>query len=155
FYASALATIAPFLVIPVAVGAAGTLLLVNVFPARRARDLLMLMGLVFAAAIVILLRVIRPEQLLNVESLPDVTGFFAPLQSPVTPLLPSFWAGEALFAGLQGGLDWLHGSALWTTALAMTVGLRAADERWHFSGYSRSQDAPRARLTRLRMIDGI
>ena len=70
-------TIVPFAVIPVAVGTACTLLLVNVFPARRARDLLMLMGLLFAGSIVILLRMIRPEQLMRVESLPDVTGFFA------------------------------------------------------------------------------
>ena len=153
FYGSALVTLLPFMVIPVVVGAAATLTLVNVFPARRARDLLMLMGLVFAGAIVILLRVIRPEQLLRVDSLPDVTGFFATLQSPVTPLLPSFWAGEALFANLQGGFDPLHTAALWTTALAMVVALRAATERWHFAGYSRSQDAPKARFTRLRMID--
>ena len=54
----------------------------------------MLMGLLFAASLVILLRFIRPEQLLKVESLPDLTDFFATLQSPITPLLPSFWAGE-------------------------------------------------------------
>ncbi|MEQ1573787.1 MAG: hypothetical protein ABL993_06025 [Vicinamibacterales bacterium] len=155
FYLSAIFTIVPFLVIPVVVGAACTLLLVNVFPARRARDLLMVMGLVFAGAMVILLRFIRPEQLLKVDSLPDVTGFFATLQSPITPMLPSFWAGESLFTSLQGGLDWLHGGALWTTALAMTVMLRAADERWHFSGYSRSQEAPRARVTRFHVIDRV
>ena len=95
----------PFAVIPVAAGTLVTLFLVNTFPARRARDLLMLMGLLFAASLVILLRFIRPEQLLKVESLPDLTDFFATLQSPVTPLLPSFWAGETLFASLHGGLD--------------------------------------------------
>ena len=84
-------------------GTAVTLLLVNVFPARRARDILMLMGLLFAVSLVLLLRFIQPEQLLQVESLPDVTDFFATLQSPITPLLPSFWAGETLFASLQGG----------------------------------------------------
>jgi len=80
-----------------------------------------LMGFVFAGAIVLLLRVIRPEQLLKVESLPDVTGFFATLQSPITPLLPSFWAGEALFATLNGGADWLHSSALWTTVIPVSA----------------------------------
>jgi ABC-2 type transport system permease protein len=80
FYLTSVLTIVPFAVIPVAVGTACTLLLVNVFPARRARDLLMLMGLLFAGSIVILLRMIRPEQLMRVESLPDVTGFFATLQ---------------------------------------------------------------------------
>jgi len=155
FYLMSILTIVPFAIIPVAVGTACTLLLVNVFPARRARDLLMLMGLLFAGAIVILLRMIRPEQLVRAESLPDVTGFFSTLQSPVTPLLPSFWAGELLFAGLKGGWDLLHAGALWTTALACCIGLRAADERWHFSGYSRSQEAPKARFAHFRALDVI
>ncbi len=31
--------------------------------------------------------------------------------------------------------------------------LRAAGERWHFAGYSRAQEAPKARFTQLRTID--
>lgn len=153
FYVTALLTIVPFSIIPVAAGTAATLILVNTFPAKRARDILMLMGLLFAASLVIVLRFIRPEQLLRVESLPDLTDFFATLQSPITPLLPSFWAGETLFASLQGGYDWLHAGALWTTALASVVVVRAASERWYFSGYSRSQEAPKARFTKFRTLD--
>jgi ABC-2 type transport system permease protein len=153
FYATALLTVVPFAVIPVAAGTGATLVLVNTFPAKRARDILMLMGLLFAASLVIVLRFIRPEQLLKVESLPDLTAFFATLQSPITPMLPSFWAGETLFASLQGGRDLLHAGALWTTALASVVVLRAASERWYFSGYSRSQEAPKARFTRFRALD--
>jgi ABC-2 type transport system permease protein len=153
FYAIAALTIIPFSVIPVTVGSAATLLLVNVFPARRARDLLMLVSLLFAAALVLVLRFIQPEQLLRVESLPDITDFFATLQSPITPMLPSFWAGESLFAALYGGFDWLHGAALWTTAAAFTAVLGAAQERWHFSGYSRAQEAPRTKFTQFRIVD--
>src|SRR4051812_2088289 len=155
FYATALLTVVPFSIIPVAAGTAATLVLVNTFPAKRARDILMLMGLLFAASLVIVLRFIRPEQLLKVESLPDLTDFFATLQSPITPLLPSFWAGETLFASLQGGRDLLHAAALWTTALAAVVGVRMASERWYFSGFSRSQEAPKARFTRFRTLDVI
>ena len=155
FYVTALLTVAPFCVIPVAAGTGTTLLLVNVFPARRARDILMLMGLVFAGSIVLLLRFIQPERLLRVESLPDVTGFFATLQSPITPMLPSFWAGETLFASLGGGRDLLHGGALWTTACAFTVILSAASERWYFAGFSKSQEARKARFTQLRNLDAI
>jgi ABC-2 type transport system permease protein len=155
FYLTAVLTVAPFVVIPVAVGAAATLVLVNVFPARRARDILMLMGLLFAAGIVVLLRMIRPEQLLRVESLPDITGFFADLQAPASAFLPSFWAGETIFASLQGGRDWLHGGALWTTALAMVVLLGAACERWHFAGFSKAQEARKARFTRLRWLEPV
>jgi ABC-2 type transport system permease protein len=153
FYVTVLLTVAPFCVIPVAAGTGATLLLVNVFPARRARDILMLMGLVFAGSIVLLLRFIQPERLLRVESLPDVTGFFATLQSPITPMLPSFWAGETLFASLGGGSDLLHASALWTTACAFTIMLGAASERWYFAGFSKSQEARKARFTRLRVLD--
>ena len=117
------------------------------------RDILMLMGLLFAASLVLLLRFIRPEQLLKVESLPDLTAFFATLQSPITPLLPSFWAGETLFASLRGGSDLLHAGALWTTALASTVVLGAANERWYFAGFSKSQEASKTRFTRLRGLD--
>jgi ABC-2 type transport system permease protein len=153
FYATAIFTMLPFTIIPVAAGTIITLLLVNTFPARRARDILMLMGLLFAAGLIVLLRFIRPEQLMKVESLPDITDFFATMQSPVTPMLPSFWAGETLFASLRGGFDLLHAGALWTTALGSIVVVRVACERWYFSGFSRSQDAPKARFTQLRGLD--
>jgi ABC-2 type transport system permease protein len=155
FYAVAALTTVPFAVIPVAAGTLVTLLLVNTFPARRARDILMLMGLLFAASLVMLLRFIRPEQLMKVESLPDLTDFFATLQSPITPMLPSFWAGETLFASLRGGVDWLHFAALWTTALAAVVVVRMANERWYFTGYSRAQESPKARFTQLRQLEAL
>jgi ABC-2 type transport system permease protein len=101
------------------------------------------------------LRIVRPEELLKVESLPDVTDFFTTLQSPIAPLLPSFWAGELLFASLHGNRDLLHAGALWTTALAFTVLVAAASERWHFAGYSRAQDAPKARFAKLHILDRV
>jgi ABC-2 type transport system permease protein len=137
----------------VALGSLVTLLLVNVFPARRARDILMLMGLVFAVSIILMLRFLQPERLLRVESMPEVTDFFATLQSPMTPLLPSFWAGEALFAGLQGGGDLMHMAALWSSAAAMIVMVGWAFERWHFAGFSKAQEARKARFTQWHALD--
>lgn len=155
FVATVILTVMPFVIIPVALGSALTLALVNVFPARRARDILMFMGLVFATSLVLLLRFLQPERLLRVESMPEVTAFFATLQSPITPLLPSFWAGEALFAGVQGGSDWLHIGALWTTAAALVVMVGAAFERWHFAGFSKSQEARKARFARFHALDAL
>lgn len=155
FIGTAILTVVPFVIIPVGIGAAVTLLLVNVFPARRARDILMFMGLVFATSIVLLLRFIQPERLLRVESMPEVTDFFASLQSPVSAMLPSFWAGEALFAGLQGAGDPLHIAALWTTAAAVVIVVGAAFERWHFAGFSKSQEARKARLAKWTVLDRV
>jgi ABC-2 type transport system permease protein len=153
YWAAAALTVAPFAIIPVALGCLATLALVNLFPARRARDVLMLMGVLFGVALVLMLRFLQPERLMRVESLPDVTAFFGTLQSPITPLLPSFWAGEVLFAALQGRVDWLHAGALWTSALALTVVARAAFGRYYFSGWSKAQEARKARFTRLRVLE--
>ena len=155
FIATATLTVAPFVVIPIALGALTTLFLVNVFPAKRARDILMLMGLMFAISLVLLLRFLQPERLLRVESMPEVTDFFATLQSPITPLLPSFWAGEALFAGLQDGRDLLHIAALWSTAAAAIVIVGWAFQQWHFSGFSKAQEARKARFAQWRTLDRI
>ena len=153
YYGTAVLAVIPFVVVPVAIGCTITLLLVNVFPARRARDILMLMGLLFGVALVVMLRFLQPERLLRVESLPDVTAFFATLQSPVTPLLPSFWAGEALFASLMGRRDLLHLGALWTSALGLVVLAAMAYERFHFTGWSKAQEARKVRFTRLRSVE--
>jgi ABC-2 type transport system permease protein len=71
----------------------------------------------------------------------------------VTPLLPSFWAGESLFTALQGHLDLLHLGALWTTALAMVVLARGAFDRLYFAGFSKAQEARKARFTRLLFLE--
>ncbi|HQZ17537.1 MAG TPA: hypothetical protein PLD86_11755 [Vicinamibacteria bacterium] len=155
YYLTVPVVMAPFVVIPVAFGCIVTLMLVNVFPAKRARDILMLTGLLFAVAIVMLLRFIRPERLLSVRSLPDITAFFATLQSPITPLLPSFWAGEATFAPLMNRTGWLYLAALWTTALASTLIARMAYGALYFEGFSKSQEARKARFSRLAFMDRI
>jgi ABC-2 type transport system permease protein len=149
YYAALPLALLPFVLIPVALGSIVTLVLVNVFPARRARDVLMLMGLLFAITLVMLIRFMQPERLLDVRSLPDVTAFFAALQSPITPLLPSFWAGEAIFSALQGRLDAFHTACLWTTALACVVLARIAYDGHYLAGFSKAQEARKARFTRL------
>lgn len=153
YYAALPLSLLPFVLVPVALGSVVTLVLVNVFPARRARDVLMLMGLLFAVALVMLLRFMQPERLLNVRTLPDVTAFFSALQSPVTPLLPSFWTGESIFASLQGRLDLFHLTCLWTTALASVVLARIAYDRFYLTGFSKAQEARKARFTRLRSLE--
>src|SRR6185503_7039052 len=125
--------------IPVSAGCVVTLALVNVFPARRTRDVLMLMGLLMSIGLVMLLRFIRPERLLDVATLPDITAFFSTFQTPLGALAPSSWASETLFAALRGERDWLHAGALWSTALASMVLARAAFGRWYFSGWSKAQ----------------
>ena len=68
-------------------------------------------------------------------------------------MLPSFWAGETLFASLIGGCDLLHGGALWTTACAFTVILSAASERWYFRRLQQVAGGAQGAVHELRVLD--
>src|SRR6266567_2150233 len=63
FGAYAILAIVPMLILPAVLGSAVTLILVNIFPARRTRDLLSIIALGAAGGVILLFRVIRPEQL--------------------------------------------------------------------------------------------
>jgi ABC-2 type transport system permease protein len=54
YYLGLLGSLVPFLIIPASIGIMITMLLVNAFPARRAKDVLVLLGLLFFVAIYIL-----------------------------------------------------------------------------------------------------
>jgi ABC-2 type transport system permease protein len=60
-----------------------------------------------------------------------------------------------VFAALVGHVDYLHLAALWTTALGLTVLAAAANERWHFVGFSKAQEARKTRFTRLELLEAV
>src|SRR4051812_39771648 len=43
-------------------------------------------------------------------------------------------------------------AALWSTALALIVLVAAANERWHFTGFSKAQEARKARFTHFELL---
>ena len=113
----------PMLVVPAVAGSALTLVLVNVFPARRTRDLLSIVALGAAGGLILLLRVIRPERLASPEGFRNLLDFIAVLRTPTSPFLPSEWATKAIMTFLRGDADPLPLLLLWTTAAAfVTIG---------------------------------
>src|SRR5207249_3434132 len=62
FVPYAVLTIFPMLVLPAVAGSALTLVLVNIFPARRTRDLLSIVALGAAGVVILLFRLIQPER---------------------------------------------------------------------------------------------
>ncbi|HEY6852757.1 MAG TPA: hypothetical protein VI139_00815 [Gemmatimonadales bacterium] len=112
----AVLTILPLLVLPAVIGSALTLILVNIFPARRTRDLLSLIALGAAAGVITLFRIIRPERLARPEGFRNLLDFIAVLRTPTSPFLPSEWATNAIMSYLRHAPDWLPLALLWTTA---------------------------------------
>ena len=150
FYGLAVATIIPYLVIPAVVGSAFTLMLVNVFPARRTRDLLALIGLFAAAGVVMLFRFLRPERLVRPEEFRDLVDFMAVLRTPTSPWLPNEWAAESLMSQLTGGFDPFPFALLWTTAAAVFVLGAWLHVRLFRTGFTRAQEGAELRKGQVR-----
>jgi ABC-2 type transport system permease protein len=119
----AVLAIVPMLILPAVLGCAVTLILVNIFPARRTRDLLSIIALGAAGGVILLFRVIRPEQLARPEGFRNLLDFLILLRGPTSPFLPSEWASQAIMGYLRRELDPLPLLLLWTTAASfITLG---------------------------------
>ncbi|MEO7104018.1 MAG: hypothetical protein ABI311_11580 [Gemmatimonadaceae bacterium] len=136
----ALATVIPFLVIPAALGAMLTLLLVNIFPARRTRDLLSVITVIAAAGIVLAFRLIRPERLARPEGFRSLVDFLAVLRTPASTWLPSDWVQTGLLGWLRYQTDALPFYLLWSTAAALVAIGAILHWRLYAAGYSKSQE---------------
>ena len=149
FYVAAVVTLPPFLMIPAAIGVIVTALLVNVFPARRTRDVLVLLSLVGVALVYLLLRMLQPERLVNPEAFASFVQFLAAMRAPSSPFLPSTWAAEVLYPLLQGrsGAALFHLLLLYSTAAALTLLCERAMSRLFLPGLSKAQEGRRAVLT--------
>ncbi|PYP64563.1 MAG: hypothetical protein DMD37_02070 [Gemmatimonadetes bacterium] len=140
FLPFAVLTIVPMLILPGVVGAALTLILVNVFPARRTRDLLSIIALGAAGGVILAFRLIRPEQLARPEGFRNLLDFVTVLRTPTSPFLPSEWATKAIMSFLRGSVDPLPLLLLWTTAAAfVTVGALLHRELFA-TGFTKAQE---------------
>jgi ABC-2 type transport system permease protein len=136
----ALATIVPLLVIPGVLGSAATLILVNVFPARRARDLLSIIAIAAAGVVILLFRMIRPERLARPEGFRNLLDFFMLLRTPESSLLPSEWASQSIMGFLTNRFDPLPLLLLWSTAAALVTLGALLHARLYATGYTRAQE---------------
>jgi ABC-2 type transport system permease protein len=141
FVLVALAVFVPFLVIPAVLGSAVTLILVNVFPARRTRDILSIIAVLTAGLIVLLFRIVRPERLARPEGFRSLVEFVGVLRTPTSPLLPSEWSQKVVMGYLQGTPDWLSLYLLWTTAAAFVVFGALLHRRLYLAGFSKAQES--------------
>jgi len=136
----AVVTILPLLVVPAVLGSAITLVLVNLFPARRTRDLLSVIALGAAAGVVLVLRLVRPERLARPEGFRNLLDFIAVLRTPTSPFLPSEWASQAIMTFLHGPLDMLPLVLLWSTAAALVTIGAFLHARLYAQGYTKAQE---------------
>ncbi len=155
YYGAVVLALLSLSVMTAAVGALLASILVNVFPARRVRELLMIAGLAAAVALFFVVRSARPELLVDAERFATVADFFGAIRSPESIALPSTWASRVLLWGLGEGSQqpWLSLGLLVAGAVAVAGVARWAITPMYDSGRTRAQEARSPRLARSRAVE--
>ena len=155
YYLGLILTIMPFLMIPASIGILVTMLLVNAFPARRAKDVIVLLGLLFFVIMYILFRMLQPEKLVDPDTFPSIVQYLTAMRAPVSPLIPSSWTTEILSPLLRKtqGEALFYLMMLWSTALAGIVIGEWVSRLVYYPGWSRSQEGKKAAISRSRLAD--
>jgi ABC-2 type transport system permease protein len=150
YYVLAAGALGAFVVVPAVAGSAVTLMLVNLFPARRTRDLLALVALFTVAGIVALFRFLRPERLVRPEEFRDLVDFMSVLRTPTSPWLPSEWVTDTLMSYLNGAFEPFPFFFLCSTAAAFVVLGAWLHGRYFDAGFTRAQEGSERREGRAR-----
>ncbi|MBN2467745.1 MAG: hypothetical protein JXD19_06290 [Deltaproteobacteria bacterium] len=151
FYGYWVIVFVPLIITTSTLGVMFTMTLVTVFPARRTRDIMVLLSILFTVVLYILFRLLKPESLVDPESFSSMIDYFTTLRTVSSPFLPSVWASECLLPWLQPSYRGNSGFfllMLWSTSLALLVIGDWTSSRLYYNGWSKSQEAKRTRLTR-------
>src|SRR5215813_10055076 len=115
--------------------------LVLLFPARRTREALLLGVGLTMAALVLGVRLLRPEQLAHPAGLVGFAGFLAGFGATGSPWLPTTWAVEVLIPllGARPGEPVFYLAMLVSTAAMLFLASAAVVERVFLTAWSRAQ----------------
>ena len=155
YYAMVLLTLAPLFAIAGILGTLAALILVESFPARRLKDIFLLLALFLFIGLYSMFRFMQPERLLDPDVFFSVIDYLTSLKAPMSPYLPNQWAADVLSAFLfQKPLQdaFFSFACLWSTALAGIVMLGWWFRRIFFGAWSKAQEARSIRITQRRFF---
>jgi ABC-2 type transport system permease protein len=144
FYPVAFVVLAIFLVVPSALGFLATALLMRLFPARRTRDLFILVGVLALVGVMVMVRLANPEDIVrDPDQLKDWVEYLQKLRTPAAPWLPSAWASQAVLGALYGSGDLFLGGAwpLGLTAALLLAAVLGGGRLVFFTGWCHAQES--------------
>lgn len=121
----------------------------TVLPAGRIRTISVFFGVLLILVLVIAVRMMRPEQLVNPEAFNSVAVYLQSLETTGSPLLPTTW----IYDGIQASLLGVKRKAFFNLALSVSGGMALLfinlwiSEKWYFRGYSQAQTTPASIFT--------
>jgi len=130
------------------IGIMFTMVMVNIFPAHRTRDIIMLLMIIVLVAVYIMLRFLRPERLVDPDAFFSVMQYMSALKNTDSAYLPTHWVTEVLWGHLkepEEGARLFEIMLLWSTAAAVIVTDIWIAGRIYLKGFSKSQEAKKRR----------
>ena len=119
-----------------------TVILVYFFPARRTKDILVYLSILFGILLYLIFRLMRPEDLVNPEKYGEFIQYFSAISAPAGPWLPAGWSSGLLSIYLlDGRVDRLFAGLLLTTPFVLYFVGELAMRRWFFAGFTKSQES--------------
>jgi len=149
FYPIALCAIVCLCLLASAASSLLVLLGAAVLPAGKIRTLFVILGVGLALLLVLVLRLIRPEQLVNPDSFASVVLYLNSMQALDWPWLPTTWISDTVRLALKG--EW--GASLLSLALATSCFFslmfftQTAAGALYFRGFSRAQTTSKRLFT--------
>ena len=119
-----------------------TIILINLFPARHTKDIILYLSLCFSVLIIFLIRLLQPENMVNPEEYGNFIEYFSTISKPAAPYIPAGWAANFLSLYLLDlEIDWLLLGLLFLTPFSLYFLGEMAMKLWFFPGYSKSQES--------------
>src|SRR5208337_465919 len=116
-----------------------------ILPAGRIRTILILLGVIMVMILIFILRLTRPEQLVNPDSFASVVLYLNSMRTLNSPLLPTTWITDTIKAALDNETKTcLFNLALTGTFSFMLIFINNIIAKIaYFTGFSKSQTTPR------------
>jgi ABC-2 type transport system permease protein len=119
-----------------------TVLLVNLFPAKRTKDIILYLSICFGIFIYLIFRLMRPEDLVNPDQYGHFIDYLSALSTPAAPYIPAAWASNLLsYYLMDREIDFLVSALLCITPISFFFLGEWAMERWFLSGFTKSQES--------------
>ena len=135
FYLAALGFFVPYVLIPAALGAIITMLLVRIFPRIRVQTMIALGVMALSGFFYYMVQILRQARV--AEDTP-IAAFFESMNRMQSHLLPNYWASEGLFA--VGRQDFSSAAFWWlmsvSTAMMLLLVASWVAERIFYPGWS-------------------
>lgn len=142
YYIAMVLVLVPFVAIPTALASILALGITNVLAADRTRDATLFLGVAAFAVLFVVIRSLRPEQLLNPESFDSIGEMLRLLSAPTSAWLPSDWAMNIIVPLLyrQSEIDYWSLGLLVATPTALYFIAAWLHRPFYYRGFSKAQE---------------